>query len=88
MAGADTMPHTIASIGRWNVATDFRRQILDRLKKLDKSKYWLSEQLGDALSPNALYTYLREGSKTDMGGTNIAKIIDILDAEERRQNRQ
>ena len=78
---------SLCSRDRCDLATDFRKQILDKLEKLGKSKYWLSQQLGDTPSVNALYTYLREGSETDMKGAHIAKILDVLEREEKRQQK-
>lgn len=69
------------------VATDFRKTIRDKLKKLGKSKYWLSEQLGGSPSRNALYVYLRDDGDSDMTGNNIGRILDVLAAEEEKQRR-
>lgn len=69
------------------VATDFRKMILDKLKKLGKSKYWLSEQLDGSPSRNALYVYLRDDGDSDMTGSNIGRILDVLTAEEEKQRR-
>lgn len=65
------------------VAVDFRKLIKDRIEKLGMSKYQLSERLKGKPSRNALYTYLR--GDTDMGGDNIARILEILDNEEKRR---
>jgi hypothetical protein len=69
------------------LATDFRKTILEKLKKLGRSKYWLSEQLGGSPSRNALYVYLRDDGESDMTGSNIGRILDVLAAEEERQRR-
>ena len=72
-----------------HLATDFRKMILDKLKKLGRSKYWLSEKLEGSPSRNALYVYLREDDEKekDMTGSNIGRILDVLTAEEERQRK-
>lgn len=75
---------------KWSkVATDFRKLITERLAKLGKSRYWLAQQLGGTPSESAIYDYLNPRSKkrTDMGGDYIARILDALDAEEKRQGK-
>ena len=71
---------------RCRVPTDFRKQIAERLAKLGKSRYWLAQQVGGTPSESAIYDYLNPKSKrkTDMGGDYIGRIIDVLDAEEKR----
>jgi hypothetical protein len=67
------------------VGTDFRKQITERLKRIGKTRYWLAEQLGGVPSSNAIYTYLNPRSRTDMTGEYIARILDAIEAEEKRQ---
>lgn len=81
------MPTTLTRPKWCRVATDFRKQILERLTKLGKNRYWLAEQLGGSPSSNAIYTYLHPKKKTDMNGENIGRILDVLDAEEKRQGK-
>lgn len=73
------------------VPIDFRKLIRDRLKKLDKSRYWLAEQLDGNPSESAIYSYLNEKLNakrtSDIGSESLARILDVLDAEEKRQSK-
>jgi hypothetical protein len=65
------------------VAVDFRNQILERIARLGISKYKLSELVGGDPGRNTLYTYLR--GESDMGSDKVAKVLDALDAEEKKR---
>ena len=73
----------VKHIRRMDMATDFRKQILDRLKQLNRTPYWLGEQLGGDPSSNAVYGYLhRDPSKrTDMKASHVEKILDFLETQ-------
>jgi hypothetical protein len=83
------MPTTLLRRKWCRVPTDFRKQINDRLKKLGKSRYWLAEQVDGMPSESAIYSYLnaKPNAKrtSDMGSENLARLLDVLDAEEKRQ---
>lgn len=69
------------------VPRDFRKEIRDRLEALGKNRAWLVQQLGGKPSRNAVYTYLDDEGGTDMKGDHIARILDVLDREEKRHGK-
>jgi transcriptional regulator with XRE-family HTH domain len=77
-------------INRGSMApVNFRQQIKERLIKLGLTTNQLADILKTRLkneegpSRNALYTYLR--GESDMVSENLARILDVLDQEERKR---
>ena len=55
---------------------EHRLAVKDTLKRQGKTTYWLSMQLGDAITPQHLYSYLR--GETGVSQAVQSKINDIL----------
>jgi hypothetical protein len=82
-----TMLATLACKRTCVVPRDFRKEIRERLEKLGRNRAWLVQQLGGKPSRNAVYTYLDDDGGTDMKGDHIARILDVLDREEKRHGK-
>jgi hypothetical protein len=65
---------------------DFRAEINARLGRLGKSKAWLVAQVGGDPGQNTVYRFLRGDG--DVTSTHLARLIDALDAEEKRHRKQ
>lgn len=58
---------------------DIRRIVRDRLKQLDKSQYWLAQQVG--MSKQGVWNYLN--GRSDMNSGTLDKVLDALGLEVR-----
>ncbi len=58
---------------------DVRKSILKRLKELGRTRFWLAKQVGKHLTMPAVYQYL--GGKSDMTGSNIERLLTVLDLQ-------
>lgn len=55
---------------------DFRKIILDELKRQGRSKYWLAENPGCGIAKNVIYTVLR--GDTDGSANTLSAMLDAL----------
>jgi hypothetical protein len=65
---------------------DFRSDVNSRLSRLGKTKSWLVAQVGGDPGQNTIYRFLRGDG--DVTSTHLARIIDAIAAEEKRQVKQ
>ncbi|MCL2648260.1 MAG: hypothetical protein FWD61_14820 [Phycisphaerales bacterium] len=59
------------------IHTDHREAIEARLSELEKSKYWLAQQLTGKMSDQMLYAYLRGRPTTTEKLEAIFKVLDL-----------
>jgi hypothetical protein len=82
---------TAVSIRKTKVLTrdpmpvDFRAQIRQRLKKLDRTVYWLAEELKSKVTRSAIYGYLREDKPSEIGADKLEKILNLLEEAESKR---
>ncbi len=68
---------------RNRVAIDFRAQINARLKKLNITVNQFCVLLENRPSRNVVYSFL--SGKSDMGSENLARLLEVLDVQEKKK---
>lgn len=57
---------------------NFRKDIRERLKRLDKSIYWLASITRGKVNRSAIYNYLRTKAPAEMGADKLEIVLNAL----------